>query len=98
VALSNCAPHVNSLCVVWDSCKFFLVSPPRNDHSVNVASQDQEFLMIGVGNGHFEERCFRYIVYVNVVPGLEKMNNTYGKTVHVGMMERGFTVLPFCLG
>jgi hypothetical protein len=27
------------------------------------------------------------------VQGLEKVNNTYMKTVHVGTMNRGFTVL-----
>jgi hypothetical protein len=27
-----------------------------------------------------------------VVPGPEKMNNTCGKTIHMGMMDGGFTV------
>jgi hypothetical protein len=31
------------------------------------------------------------------VQGLEKMNNACMKTVHVGAMDRGFTVLCFLL-
>jgi hypothetical protein len=31
-----------------------------------------------------------YIVYMAVVPGLEKMNDTCGKTMHMGMMDKRF--------
>jgi hypothetical protein len=33
-----------------------------------------------------------YIVYVGVVPVPQKMNNTCGKIMHTGTMDRGFTV------
>jgi hypothetical protein len=34
------------------------------------------------------------IIYMGDVQGPEKVNNAYVKTVHAGMMDRGFTVYP----
>jgi hypothetical protein len=38
-----------------------------------------------------------YIVYVGIVPGPEKMNDAWGKTVHPRTMDRGFSVVYFSL-
>jgi hypothetical protein len=36
-----------------------------------------------------------YTVYMDVVLGLEKINDACGKTMHTGTMDRGFTVVMY---
>jgi hypothetical protein len=47
---------------------------------------------MNVGNDSFGK-----VIYVRNVQGPEKVTNTRAKTMHEGMMDRGFTVLSHSL-
>jgi len=50
--------------------------------------------IISEGTTKNERGCGK-VIYMGDVQGPEKVNNTCVKTMHVGMMGRGFTVYKF---
>jgi hypothetical protein len=57
--------------------------------------QDRDFSTIGAGKRQFEEQWRRekLVIYMGLISGPNKADDTCGRTTVTGTMDRGFTVL-----
>jgi hypothetical protein len=56
--------------------------------------QDRDFSTIGAGKRQFEEQLRREksVIYMGLISGPNKADDTCGRTTVTGTMDRGFTV------
>jgi hypothetical protein len=59
--------------------------------------QDRDFSTIGAGKRQFEEQWRRekiVLLFMGLISGPNKADDTCGRTTVTGTMDRGFTVYP----